>query len=204
MVKPWRRDLRRLLAIFHSPKRTFAEIGETPSVAVAVLPMLLIFSVASAADVIATGSSDPGSGETWALLLLPLVAVGWPFVASALYLFVFDLFGAEVRYRVILSVTLHAMWAFLALGTLVELAGWLVAGGASFGVREFLISSAGVEERLAQDLARVLNPLEIGRLVLTALGFAIAQRIARWMSFAVVFAGWLGFHALPLLQFLLF
>ena len=203
-MKPWRRDLRRLLAIFHSPKRTFAEIGETPSVAVAVLPMLLIFSVASAADVIATGSSDPGSGETWALLLLPLVAVGWPFVASALYLFVFDLFGAEVRYRVILSVTLHAMWAFLALGTLVELAGWLVAGGASFGVREFLISSAGVEERLAQDLARVLNPLEIGRLVLTALGFAIAQRIARWMSFAVVFAGWLGFHALPLLQFLLF
>ena len=203
-MKPWRRDLRRLLAIFHSPKRTFAEIGETPSVAVAVLPMLLIFSVASATDVIATGSPDPGSGETWALLLLPLVAVGWPFVASALYLFVFDLFGAEVRYRVILSVTLHAMWAFLALGTLVELAGWLVAGGASFGVREFLISSAGVEERLAQDLARVLNPLEIGRLVLTALGFAIAQRIARWMSFAVVFAGWLGFHALPLLQFLLF
>ena len=40
-MSPWRRDLRRLLAIFPSPKRTFTEIGDTPGVGA----MLLLFGV---------------------------------------------------------------------------------------------------------------------------------------------------------------
>ena len=199
-MNPWRRDLARLLAIFHSPKRTFAEIGETPNAAVVVVGILL---VGSATRLITTELPDSASRQAQLLLAL-LVAVGWPFVVSALYLFVFDLFGAEARYRVILSVTLHAMWAFLALGVVLELVGSLISGGAPPGIGDFLISFIGVDEGLARDLARVLNPLEIGRLLLTGLGFAIALRAARWISFAVVFAGWFGFHALPLIQFLLF
>ena len=202
-MNPWRRDLGRLLSIFHSPKRTFAEIGDTPGVAVVILGLLLCFAVATTASVIAA-EGQIGSQEATAYLLQPLVAIGWPFVVSALYLFVFDLFGAEARYRVILSVTLHAMWAFLTLGVVLELAGSLISGGTSPEIGDFLISFIGVDEGLARDLARVLNPLEIGRLLLTGLGFAIALRAARWISFAVVFAGWFGFHALPLIQFLLF
>jgi len=199
-VNPWRRDLGRLLAIFHSPKRTFAEIGETPNAAVVVVGMLL---VGSATRLITTELPDSASRQAQLLLAL-LVAVGWPFVVSALYLFVFDLFGAEARYRVILSVTLHAMWAVFVFATVSALLWRLVSGEPPLEIGEFLMSSAGVDERLARDLARMLNPLEIGRLLLTGLGCAIALRVASWMSFAVVFAGWFGFHSLPLLRFLLF
>ncbi len=199
-MNPWRRDLARLLAIFHSPKRTFAEIGETPNAAVVVVGILL---VGSATRLITTELPDSASRQAQLLLAL-LVAVGWPFVVSALYLFVFDLFGAECSYRVILSVTLHAIWAVFAFATVSALLWRLVSGEPPLEVGEFLMSSTGVDERLARDLARMLNPLEIGRLLLTGLGFAIALRVASWMSFAVVFAGWFGFHSLPLLRFLLF
>ena len=50
----------------------------------------------------------------------------------------------------------------------------------------------------------MLDPLNIGRLLLTGLGFAIALRLPRTLSLGIVFAGWLGFHSLPLLLFLLF
>ena len=203
-MKNWRRDLGRLLAIFHSPKRTFAEIGDTPSVAVVVVAMVPFLVVASATRIVAAEPPTLGIREAALFLLLPLVAIGWPFVVSALYRFVFDLFDAEAQYRVILSVTLHAMWGVLVFGAVSALLWRLVSGEPPLEVRELLVSSAGVDERTARDLARVLNPLEIGRLVLTALGFAIAQPVARWMSFAVVFGGWLGFHSLPLVRLLLF
>ena len=108
-MKSWRRDLRRLFSVFHSPKRTLAEIGETPGVAVVVAAMLLLFAVTLAPRVIDTANPTFGSREVELFFLQPLVVIGWPFVASALYLFVFNLFGAEARYRVILSVSLHAM-----------------------------------------------------------------------------------------------
>ena len=66
------------------------------------------------------------------------------------------------------------------------------------------MSTFGVSEDLALQLSFMLDPLDIGRLLLTGLGFAIALRLAHSLSLGVVFAGWLGFHALPLLQFLLF
>lgn len=199
-MSPWRRDLRRLLAIFHSPKRTFVEIGETPGVAVLVAALFLLLAVASASG------ADPagGSGVTAAVLVPVLVAIGWPFVVSGLYLFVFDLFGAEARYRVILSVALHAMWFVLVVDLVSGLAGQLILGGNSLGVKEMLISSFAVDAALARELGFMLDPLEIGRLLLMGLGFTIALGIARWMCFAVVFAGWLGFHALPLIRFLVF
>ena len=200
MTPPYLRDLRRLLAIFHSPKRTFAEIGETPGVAVLVAALLLLLAVASASG----GNPAGGSGVTAAFVVPVLVAIGWPFVVSGLYLFVFDLFGAEARYRVILSVTLHAMWFVLVVDLVLGLAGQLIVGGNSFGVSEMLISSFGVDAALARELGFMLDPLEIGRLLLMWLGFAIALGIARWMCFAVVFAGWFGFHALPLIRFLFF
>ena len=200
MTPPYLRDLRRLLAIFHSPKRTFAEIGETPGVAVLVAALLLLLAVASASG----GNPAGGSGVTAAFVVPVLVAIGWPVVVSGLYLFVFDLFGAEARYRVILSVTLHAMWFVLVVDLVLGLAGQLIVGGNSFGVSEMLISSFGVDAALARELGFMLDPLEIGRLLLMWLGFAIALGIARWMCFAVVFAGWFGFHALPLIRFLLF
>ncbi len=203
-MKTWRRNLGWLLAVFHSPKRTFAAIGETPSVGVVVVAMLLFLTVVSASRIIATEDPAPVSREAALSLLQILVVIGWPFVVSALYVFVFDLFGAEARYRVILSVTLHAMWAFFTLGVVLELLGWLMAGRPLFEIKESLVSSTGIDEHTARNLVRVLNPLEIGRLVLTALGFVIAQPVARWMSFAVVFAGWFGFHLLPLLELLLF
>ncbi|MCY3745342.1 MAG: hypothetical protein OXH05_03845 [Acidobacteria bacterium] len=200
MTSPYLRDIRRLIAIFHSPKRTFAEIGETPGVAVVAAVLLLLLAVASASG----GNLAGGSGVTAAFLLPALVAIGWPFVVSGLYLFVFDLFGAEARYRVILSVALHAMWFVLVVDLVLGLAGQLVVDGNSFGVRERLISSFGVEAALARELGFMLDPLEIGRLLLMGLGFAIALDIARWMCFTVVFAGWLGFHLLPVIRFLLF
>ena len=150
------------------------------------------------------GNPAGGSGVTAAFLVPALVAIGWPFVVSGLYLFVFDLFGAEARYRVILSVALHAMWFVLVVDLVLGLAGQLVVDGNSFGVRERLISSFGVDAALARELGFMLDPLEIGRLLLMGLGFAIALGIARWMCFAVVFAGWFGFHALPLIRFLFF
>lgn len=200
MTSPYLRDIRRLIAIFHSPKRTFAEIGETPGVAVVAAVLLLLLAVASASG----GNPAGGSGVTAAFLVPALVAIGWPFVVSGLYLFVFDLFGAEARYRVILSVALHAMWCVLVVDLVLGLAGQLVVDGNSFGVRERLISSFGVDAALARELGFMLDPLEIGRLLLMGLGFAIALDIARWMCFAVVFAGWLGFHLLPVIRFLLF
>jgi len=200
VTSPYLRDLRRLIAIFHSPKRTFAEIGETPGVALPAAALLLLLTVASASG----GDPAGGSGGTAAFLVPALVAVGWPFVVSGLYLFVFDLFGAEARYRVILSVALHAMWFVLLVDLVLGLAGQLVVDGNSFGVRERLISSFGVDAALARELGFMLDPLEIGRLLLMGLGFAIALDIARWMCFAVVFAGWLGFHLLPVIRFLLF
>ena len=200
MTSPYLRDIRRLIAIFHSPKRTFAGIGETPGVAVVAAVLLLLLAVASASG----GNPAGGSGVTAAFLVPALVAIGWPFVVSGLYLFVFDLFGAEARYRVILSVALHAMWFVLVVDLVLGLAGQLVVDGNSFGVRERLISSFGVEAALARELGFMLDPLEIGRLLLMGLGFAIALGIARWMCFAVVFAGWLGFHLLPVIRFLLF
>ncbi|MXZ60359.1 MAG: hypothetical protein F4228_04445 [Acidobacteria bacterium] len=200
MTSPYLRDIRRLIAIFHSPKRTFAGIGETPGVAVVAAVLLLLLAVASASG----GNPAGGSGVTAAFLVPALVAIGWPFVVSGLYLFVFDLFGAEARYRVILSVALHAMWFVLVVDLVLGLAGQLVVDGNSFGVRERLISSFGVDAVLARELGFMLDPLEIGRLLLMGLGFAIALDIARWMCFAVVFAGWLGFHLLPVIRFLLF
>jgi len=200
VTSPYLRDIRRLIAIFHSPKRTFAEIGETPGVAVVAAVLLLLLAVASASG----GNPAGGSGVTAAFLVPALVAIGWPFVVSGLYLFVFDLFGAEARYRVILSVALHAMWCVLVVDLVLGLAGQLVVDGNSFGVRERLISSFGVDAALARELGFMLDPLEIGRLLLMGLGFAIALDIARWMCFAVVFAGWLGFHLLPVIRFLLF
>jgi len=200
VTSPYLRDLRRLLAIFHSPKRTFAGIGETPGVAVVAAVLLLLLAVASASG----GKPAGGSGVTAAFLVPALVAIGWPFVVSGLYLFVFDLFGAEARYRVILSVALHAMWFVLVVDLVLGLAGQLVVDGNSFGVRERLISSFGVDAALARELGFMLDPLEIGRLLLMGLGFAVALDIARWMCFAVVFAGWLGFHLLPVIRFLLF
>ncbi len=194
-MKSWRRDLRRLFSVFHSPKRTLAEIGETPGVAVVVAAMLLLFAVTLAPRVIDTANPT---------FLQPLVVIGRPFVTSALYLFVFNLFGAEARYRVILSVSLHAMWAVFVLGMAVALLARLVAGGPPLEIGEFLISSTGLDERTARDLARMLNPLEVGRVLFTGLGFAIALRTTRWVSLGIVFAGWLGFHSLPLLRFLLF
>ena len=201
-MKTWRRDFGRLLAVFHSPKHTFTEIGETPSVTAVVAAMLLLFAVGAIARIIRTGDPTLGSREV-ELFLIPLVVIGWPFVVSALYLFVFDLFGVEARYGVVLSVGLHAVWAISVLGVALVLVQFL-AGAPPFDVREYLMSSIGVDERLARDLARVLNPLEVARLLLTGLGFAIALRAARWMCFAIVFAGWLGFHSLPLVRFLLF
>lgn len=202
-MKTWRRDLLRLAAVFHSPRRTFAEIGETPGVAAVAAGLLLCMAVGTAVSVIAA-EGPIGSQEATSYLLQPLLAIGWPFVAAALYLFVFDLFGAEARYRVILSVALHAMWFVLVVDLVLGLAQQLTVGENSFGVNELLISSFGIDASLARELGFMLNPLEIGRLVLMGLGFAIALQIARWMSFAVVFAGWFGFHALPLIRFLLF
>ena len=202
-MKTWRRDLLRLAAVFHSPKRTFAEIGETPGVAAVVVALLLCMAAGTAVSVIATEGAI-GSQDATSYLLQPLLAIGWPFVAAALYLFVFDLFGAEARYRVILSVALHAMWAVFAFATVSALLWGLVSSDPPPEISELLVSSFGVDASLARELGFMLNPLEIGRLVLMGLGFAIAQGIARWTSFAVVFAGWLGFHALPLLRFLLF
>ena len=202
-MKTYRGDLHRLLAVFHSPKRTFAEIGEAPSVAVVAAAMWLLFAVTLAPRVIDTANPTFGGREAEFFFLQPLVVIGWPFVASALYLFVFNLFGAEARYRVILSVSLHAMWAVFVLGMAFGLLARLVAGGPPFEIREFLISF-GLKERAALDLARMLNPLEIGRLLATGLGFAIALRITRLLSLGIVFAGWFGFHSLPLLRFLLF
>ena len=199
-MNPWRRDLGRLLAIFHSPKRTFAEIGDTPGVAVVVAAMLLLLALPIARNVV-TGNPAFGNLDAEQLLIQPVVVIGWPFVVSALYVFVFDLFGAEVRYRVVLSVTLHAMWVISVASVVLVVS---LAGATPFEMREYLVSSIGLDERAARDVARMLNPLEIGRLLFIGLGFAIALRIAPWISFAVVFAGWFGFHALPLIQFLLF
>ena len=195
-VKKWRRDLGRLLAVFHSPKRTFAEIGEAPSVGVVAAAMWLLFAVTLAPRVIDTANPTFGSREAEFFFLQPLVVIGWPFIASALYLFVFNLFGTEARYRVILSVSLHAMWAVFVLGMAFGLLARLVAGGAPFEI--------GLDERTARDLARMVNPLEIGRVLLTGLGFAVALRTTPWVSLGIVFAGWLGFHSLPLLRSLLF
>ena len=198
----FRRELQRLLTVFHSPRRTFAEISETPGVALVVTAMALVLAVGAIGRLVTSGSPTSGNQAVESFLIQPLVILGWPFVVSALYLFVFDLFGAETRYRVILSVTLHAMWAVSVLGVVLVLVQALL-GIHPFEIREYLASSIGLDERAARDVARVLNPLEIGRLALTGLGFAIALRIAGWMSFAVVFAGWLGFHALPLVRLLL-
>ena len=203
-MKTYRGDLHRLLAVFHSPKRTFAEIGEAPSVAVVAAAMWLLFAVTLAPRVIDTANPTFGSREAEFFFLQPLVVIGWPFIASALYLFVFNLFGAEARYRVILSVSLHAMWAVFVLGMALGLLARLVAGGPPLEIGEFLISSLGLDERTARDLARMVNPLEIGRVLLTGLGFAVALRTTPWVSLGIVFAGWLGFHSLPLLRFLLF
>ena len=201
-MKRYRGDLRRLLAIFHSPKRTFAEIGDTPGVAVVVAALLLLLALPIARNVM-TGNPAFGNLDAEQLLIQPVVVIGWPFVVSALYVFVFDLFGAEARYRVILSVTLHAMWV-ISVASVVLVVVHSLAGAVPFEMREYLVSSIGLDERAARDVARMLNPLEIGRLLFIGLGFAIALRIAPWMSFAVVLAGWFGFHSLPLLRFLLF
>lgn len=196
-------DLRRLVAIFHSPRRTFAGIGETPGVAVVTAALFGCIAVAIAARVIPT-EGPPGIQEATSYLLQPLLAIGWPFFVSALYVFVFDLFGAEARYRVILSVSLHAMWAVFAFATVSSLLWRLVSNEPAPEVSELLISSFGVDGPLARELGFMLDPLEFGRLLLMGLGFAIALGAARWMCFVIVFAGWFGFHALPLLQFLLF
>ena len=202
-MKNWRRDLGRLATIFHSPKRTFADIGEEPGVVVILAALLVSFAAATAIS-IATTESPIGMGEeavSW--LAVPLSLAGSVVVAGVYYL-VFHLFGAEPRYRVILSVTLHAMWVVFVLDAAVMLLQQLISGGSPLATSEVLVSSYGVSEDLAQQLAFMLDPVDIGRLVLTGLGFSIALRIARTLSLGVVFAGWLGFHALPLLQFLLF
>ena len=194
----YREDLRRLLAVFHSPRRTAAEIGKAPSVGVVVAAVLSIFTVAAVARE-TSGLPTLGDPQGTYLLLVALVLMARPVVASALYLVVFNYFGAEARYRVILSVTLHAMWAIvvgiMVLGSLAH----LLFDGPFLEIREFLISSIGLEEHNASRLAPMFQPVEICRLLLTGLGLAIALGTTRSMSLGIVFAGWIGFHAVPVL-----
>ena len=202
-MNPWRRDLGRLLSIFHSPKRTFAEIGNTPGVLVVLAALFGSFTAATAVSILTAEGPIGTEEEAVSWLAVPLALAG-SFVVCGVYYLVFHLFGAEPRYRVILSVALHAMWVVFMLDMALVLVEQLIWGGPSFEASEFLISSFGVGEDLARQLAFMLDPLDIGRLLLTGLGFAIALRIARTLSLGVVFAGWLGFHALPLIQFLLY
>ena len=199
-MSPWRRDLRRLLAIFHSPKRILAEIGEAPNAWIVVAALGVLLAVPLATTVFDAANPTFGNREAATFFLLPLVVIAGTFVASAVYVFVFNLFGVEARYRVVLSVALHAKWAIFVLGAVWGLAAVLVSDGPL--LEEYLVSS-GIEERLARRMARALNPLEIGRLVLTGLGFAFALRAPLGISFGVVFGGWLGFHSLTLFRYLL-
>ena len=202
-MKSWRRDLGRLLSVFHSPKRTFAAIGDTPGVCVVLAALFGSFTAVTAISILTTEAPIGREEEAVSWLAVPLVLAG-SFVVSGVYYLVFHLFGAEPRYRVILSVALHAMWVVSVLDTALVLLEQLISGGPPFEIREFLISSFGVGEDLALQLAFLLDPLNIGRLLLTGLGFAIALRLPRTLSLGIVFAGWLGFHSLPLLRFLLF
>ena len=171
--------------------RAFAEIGDAPSVTVVVVAMVPFLVVASATRIVAAEPPTLGIREAALFLLLPLVAIGWPFVVSALYRFVFDVFDAEAQYRVILSVTLHAMWGVLVFGAVSALLWRLVSGEPPLEVREFLVSSAEPDERIWTRSGPGAQPAR-DRLAWCSqqLGFAIAQPVSRWMSFAVVFGGW--------------
>lgn len=191
----FRHDVRQLLTMFHQPRRTLAGIGERPGILVVFAALLLLGFVAKAGTV-ASGNWIFGERESllWGFVVVSLR----PFITSAVYVFVFGLFGAEARYRVVLSVVLHATWVFAVLAAGLVLISFLV-DAPPFAIRDHLVSSIGLSESYAHALAQGFHPLEIGRLLLTGLGFPIALGVSRRMSFGIVFAGWLASVAFPLL-----
>ena len=111
-------------------------------------------------------------------------------VAAAIYLFVFNFFGKEVRYRVILSVLLHAFLPVFA--TLLVLAPL-------FSLASF--QPPYPDDPALQQLLLALNPLEVWRVILTGMGFTLALGVSRSFATSVVLAAWALQLAVDLLIF---
>ena len=143
-MKSWRRDLGRLLSVFHSPKRTFAAIGDTPGVCVVLAALFGSFTAVTANQHPHHRGSHREGGRG-GLLARGAAGTGRVLCRVRVYYLVFHLFGAEPRYRVILSVALHAMWVVSVLDTALVLLEQLTFGRAPrLRIREFLISSFGL------------------------------------------------------------